>query len=369
MKRVTRPVVAVVGPLTPPLHGHMVVTERVLRAARLSRDFELVHVDLSSRKDLRAIGRVGPRNVAAALRHALGLASVVVRRRPAIVYLPLAQNRVGVARDLLLLSIALAGRARVVAHVHGGGFGPFLGAQPAWFRRPAVALLRRCTLLVVMSDWQRASVEAALPGVRTAVVRHGTPAVPEARPREPSAELEVLYVTSGLVESKGFLVVLDAARLAQEAGLPFRWTVVGEWAYDRDRRHAEDRLRTLRTVRLLGRLDREALDERYAEADVFVFPTRPVEGFGLVRIEAMAAGLPVVTTEAGGAREVVRDGIDGFIVGYDDPRQLLGRLRELHEDPELRRRLGDAARLRQQELFTEDAFAEALAAIWSEALA
>jgi hypothetical protein len=43
----SRPVVAVIGPLPPPLHGHMVVTQRILQAARISKDFELVHVDLS----------------------------------------------------------------------------------------------------------------------------------------------------------------------------------------------------------------------------------------------------------------------------------------------------------------------------------
>ena len=84
---------------------------------------------------------------------------------------------------------------------------------------------------------------------------------------------------------------------------------------------------------------------------------------------ALALAITVITTEAGGAREIVRDGIDGFIVDYDAPQQLVDRLRQLAEDPSRRLRMGQEARRRQQELFSEDAFAEALAAAWSEALA
>jgi glycosyltransferase involved in cell wall biosynthesis len=83
----------------------------------------------------------------------------------------------------------------------------------------------------------------------------------------------------------------------------------------------------------------------------------------------MAAGLPVVTTEAGGAREIVRDGVDGFIVAYNDPRQLVERVTELYRDTTLRARLGRSARDRHRELFTEEAFSDALAATWTEALA
>lgn len=365
-----RPVVAVLGPLPPPLHGHMVVTQRILLATRLRRDFELVHVDLSSQKTLASIGRINLQNTVAALRHALRLAKVVAKRRPALVYLPLAQNRIGVSRDLVLLAIALAGRARVVGHVHGGGFGSFLESQPPWFRRPTQALLQRCVLLVVMSEWQRLTIERVLPGVPTSVVPHGTPTVENRRcVANGAGDLRVLYVTSGLVESKGLFVVLRAARIAEELGLPFSWHVVGDWSYERDRREAERLLRGLHSIELLGCLGSAALAEEYGRADVFLFPTTAKEGFGLVRIEAMAAGLPVVTTEAGGAREVVRDGVDGYIVDYDNPSQIVDRLVTLHEDSQLRAQMGASARARQQLLYTEDAFAEALGATWMEALA
>ena len=82
----------------------------------------------------------------------------------------------------------------------------------------------------------------------------------------------------------------------------------------------------------------------------------------------MAAGLPVITTEAGGAREVVRDGVDGFIVDYDNPGQIVERLARLEREPELRSRMGRAAQQRQRALFSEEAFDDALAGVWRAAL-
>jgi glycosyltransferase involved in cell wall biosynthesis len=84
-----------------------------------------------------------------------------------------------------------------------------------------------------------------------------------------------------------------------------------------------------------------------ATSDVFVFTSVP-EGEGMpgVLIEAGLAGLPVVTTDVPGAREVVDDGATGFVVGVDDVDALTTATRDLVEQPELRARLGAAARAR-----------------------
>jgi glycosyltransferase involved in cell wall biosynthesis len=363
-----KPVVIVVGPLPPPLHGHMVVTQRILSADRLARDFELVHVDQSDHRALSTLNQIDVRNVWLAFMHAVRLASAIVRRRPAIVYLPLAQNRLAVIRDMLLLSVALLGRSRVIAHVHGGGFAEFVESEPAWFSRPLRALLGRCAAIVAMSEWQRDRLVRALPGISVSLVRHGTAPAPAVE-RAPRERLRVLFLSSNLIATKGLFVVLEAAEIAEREGLAVDWQLAGTWSIERDRARARPLLEARSTVTFSGPLAPAEVEEAYAGADVFVFPTTPIEGFGLVRIEAMAAGLPVITTEAGGAREIVRDGVDGFIVDHDTPQQIVDRLRLLLADPELRLQMGREARRRQQELFSEDAFADALAATWSEALA
>jgi UDP-glucose:(heptosyl)LPS alpha-1,3-glucosyltransferase len=86
------------------------------------------------------------------------------------------------------------------------------------------------------------------------------------------------------------------------------------------------------------------IDRLYAAADVFVFPTQ-YDAFGMVISEAMATGLPVVTSREAGAAELITHGVDGWLT--DDPwavEQIAGGLRALAADPERRARMGRAAR-------------------------
>jgi glycosyltransferase involved in cell wall biosynthesis len=84
------------------------------------------------------------------------------------------------------------------------------------------------------------------------------------------------------------------------------------------------------------------LPELYRAADVFVFPTL-VEGLGLVVLEAMACGLPVIVT-ARGPDEVVRDGVDGYVIPAGDSTAIMEALEYLYADTGLRLRLGRNAR-------------------------
>ena len=99
--------------------------------------------------------------------------------------------------------------------------------------------------------------------------------------------------------------------------------------------------------RYVPHLTRPALAAEYCRHDVFVFPTL-LEGMGLVVAEAMACGLPVITT-ANGPDELVRDGIDGFIVPQRDPAAIAEKLELLRANPELRGKMGASAAVRARE--------------------
>lgn len=92
---------------------------------------------------------------------------------------------------------------------------------------------------------------------------------------------------------------------------------------------------------------RPALAEMYRNSDVFVLPTL-VEGMGLVVLEAMACGLPVIVT-ANGPGDLVRDGIEGFVVPTRNEEAICDRLERLYRDPELRVEMGRRAIRRAQE--------------------
>jgi colanic acid/amylovoran biosynthesis glycosyltransferase len=97
-------------------------------------------------------------------------------------------------------------------------------------------------------------------------------------------------------------------------------------------------------ARLLGPVGQDDLPELYHRADIFCLPST-AEGLPVVLMEAMATELPVVTTRIAGIPELVRDRVSGLLVPPGDPAALLGALRELLDDGDLRYRLGRQARI------------------------
>ena len=150
--------------------------------------------------------------------------------------------------------------------------------------------------------------------------------------------------------NKGLFSLLDAfAQLWQSS--PRARLVVSGSRRNGPFRHRARRLGIARHVRFLGYVD--DVRECYAGSDVFVLPTS-YDTCSLVVLEAMAAGLPALTTRQNGAAELITDGRDGFL--FDSPRhlyRLVNQLRRLVEDTDLRQRMGEHARQRAQSLEIE----------------
>ena len=122
-----------------------------------------------------------------------------------------------------------------------------------------------------------------------------------------------------------------------------------------------------RHVVFAGRISPAELPLVYALADVYVQPSL-FEAFGLPVAEAMASGLPVVGSDAGGIPEQIENGVTGYLVPYGDSAALAGALARVLCDPSLGVALGRAARERVRRLATWDLAAEQLAAVFRELL-
>lgn len=118
-------------------------------------------------------------------------------------------------------------------------------------------------------------------------------------------------------------------------------------------------------IRFLGR--RDDIPRVLSALDVFVLPSRS-EGLPLALMEAMASGLPVVATAVGGVPEVIREGINGCLVPAGDCVALADRLQGLIGDPDLRARLGAAARLTAERQFDAGAMVRRVEDLYDEVL-
>ena len=121
----------------------------------------------------------------------------------------------------------------------------------------------------------------------------------------------------------------------------------------------------------LGTLDDDEVTALYHAADVFVLPsTNRAETFGIVQLEAMAGGLPVICTELGtGTSYVNQHEITGLVIPPNDPEALASAIQRLLASPELRARMGAAGQQRVAQAFSHDAMLQQMLAFYHEALA
>lgn len=143
----------------------------------------------------------------------------------------------------------------------------------------------------------------------------------------------VLFV-GGNMQRKGLPTLIQAVSMARDAVPDLElWVVGGDKAIEAMRGVCKA-VGVDQQVHFWGWRDQEALVELYAQCDVFVMPSL-TEGFGYVFFEAMASGLPVIGSQAGGIAEVVEQGRNGILVSPGDASELADALRRLLTDMEL----------------------------------
>jgi glycosyltransferase involved in cell wall biosynthesis len=172
-----------------------------------------------------------------------------------------------------------------------------------------------------------------------------------------------------LVPKKGFDVLVEAVADLRDRGVELELVIAGEDGPDALKVRTIVAERCPDLVRFTGPLSQCELLELYRSADVFALACR-VDGDGdrdgipNVMVEAMAAGLPVVSTAVSGIPELVRDGRNGLLVAPEDPAALAGALLKLAADVPLRARLASAGKETVTERFDGDVLARRMAGLF-----
>ncbi|MGO2658867.1 glycosyltransferase [Mycetocola reblochoni] len=270
-----------------------------------------------------------------------------------------------------------AGRvARLAAAMTGIGYSVTAHAKDIYHRDVDRGVLRTLIAdahhVVTVSDVNLRHLRALAPehAARIHRVYNGVDSERFPFREEPAGTGDALHVVAvgRLVEKKGFEVLIEAARIAGEAGLDLRVDIVGE-GERRESLQAQIRRSGLEgRVRLLGARTQDGVRELLTRADVFAAPSVEgadgnIDGLPTVLLEAMALGVPAVSTTVAGIPEAIDDGVHGLLVAEADPHALGDALRRLADDPHLGRRLAVSARDRVVTRFATSRQAERLAAL------
>jgi glycosyltransferase involved in cell wall biosynthesis len=249
---------------------------------------------------------------------------------------------------------------------------------------PAGLLPRKiaaASFVVTCTDANKQHLQRLANGTPVHCIYHGLNAelasllhAPSERHPADDGVLRVLGV-GRLVRKKGFDVLVEALALLGRRGVCWQALIAGEdgdAGADLRRRIADHSLH--HRIRLPGPLSQAVLYHQYRQADVLCLPCRidqdgDRDGIPNVLVEAMACGLPTITTAVSGIPEVVEDGVTGLIVPVDDPEATADAIERLRRDRSLAERIAANAAARVRERFDGERLAADLARLFREAVA
>jgi phosphatidyl-myo-inositol alpha-mannosyltransferase len=236
--------------------------------------------------------------------------------------------------------------------VNIGTFHAFGGFSPSYWigRRFASSLANKLDGRIAVSGAARHFINRYFPGDYRIIpngvdLAHFTDAQPYEELRD--GALNILFV-GRFEERKGLIHLLKAYHRLRKRKVDARLLVVGDGPKRREYRRFVG-LRGIRDVEWLGRVSDEEKVRYFASADIFCAPNTGQESFGIVLLEAMAAGVPIVASDIHGFKRVVERNVQGILVEPKNHRALAAALYALARDPDLRHQMGDAGRERAPE--------------------
>jgi glycosyltransferase involved in cell wall biosynthesis len=204
-------------------------------------------------------------------------------------------------------------------------------------------------IVAEVGEGARSQVEVIHCGVDTARLR------PHRHPVRADRPFTILCIGT-LHEVKGQAILVEAARILRDRGIALRCRIVGDGEDEAMLRERIAAAGLTGSITLDGRLTRDEVIAALGDADLLVAPSVVAsngkrEGIPVVLMEAMSSGLPVVASRLSGIPELVDDGVSGLLVPPGDAPALADAIARLAGDPDLRARMGTAARQRVERDF------------------
>lgn len=279
-----------------------------------------------------------------------------------LLHVNMAENTSVVRKGAVVL-LGRALRIPTLLHLHAGLFIDFYESLPAAGRWGVRQVFRHADHIAVLGEvWRRYLVERlGIPAQKVSVIYNGVAPAPPRRPAADPSVLRLVFVGK-LRAEKGLVELFEVLARPEFAQAKWRLTLVGEGE--------RDRFETLGTalgiadnLRFTGWLEQHAVHEELAAADIFVLPSH-YEGMPLGVLEALSAGVPVITTSVGALPEVLLNGESALLVPPKMRDPLANALSALMSDARLRARLSAAGPALFARHFSIDSYARGIVSLY-----
>lgn len=359
-----------IGSLPPPYHGVNMSNERVL-SSRLSKIFEVYHLDISDHRGFDNLGRLDFYNIYLSLKNFVSLIFLILRFKPDLIYLNIAHNLAYLRDGIFILISRLFSKAKIIVHLRTSYFEEFYN-KAFWLLRKFINItLRMADVGIVLGNSFRPLMSRFVKNVR--VVPDGTDFNPDISRKNFEIRNDSLVIgyLGNLYEWKGIMDLLEAAKIVLSNYRSIKFRIAGFWPDTAIKNKVFDFIRrnNLNTnIEFINPVLGREKEEFLLNTNIFVYPSW-YEGLPNVILEAMAAACPVISTkDVGAISETVIDGETGVLVVKKNTKEIADAIIYLIKHPEERTRMGLAGRKRFEENYTLEKNIDNLIRVFNEVL-
>jgi len=285
-----------------------------------------------------------------------------------LVLIPISQETIGFIKDSIFIKIAVKRADKVVLMLHGSNFLNWQNSSSSFVRKYTRRVLKRTDGMIVLGDKLKQLFVDYYHREDIYVVPNGED-YPLENKSGNNKPINLLYL-SNLQPTKGFEDVLDAFHIVIDGNKEAHLTVVGEWRDNATKNKITKKIKEKNLpISFVGPAYDQDKWHYFNDADVFVFPPRAPEGHPLVIVEAMAAGLPIISTDQGAITESVIEGENGFIVEPENPRQIAEKMIWFIDHPSAQREMGKKSRELYENHFTKEKMIDNMKATFTKIIA
>jgi glycosyltransferase involved in cell wall biosynthesis len=352
--------------LPPPVHGTSVMNQFVVQSPLILSGFECAVLPLQFSDSITDIGAGSIKKYWRILLFCFRLFSKLAGFRPHLVYFTVAPVGKAFYRDALFSLIIRCFGCKRLFHLHGKGIAK--EAATSTFKRSFYKFIFKKSYLIILADSLRPDIKPVYMN-EPFILANGVAVKPPVIRQD--SEIPVFLYLANLVRSKGIDLFLNAIEQLHKKQIPFKAIITGapyDVSLDQVKRFITVNKLTATTT-VTGPLYGQEKEAVLLAANILVFPTYySNEAFPLTILEAMQAGLAVITADNGAIREIVDNGVTGFVTPMQDTVATIEKMEFLAKNARIRNEMGLKAMEKVARCYTMDIFERRLYDIFKQVL-
>lgn len=340
----------------PPVHGSSIVGQAIKNSATINESFDCRYINLLVSRTVDETGKPSFIKIFRFITLWFRLLYEIVRKKPDLAYLALTASGAAFYKDVLIVALLRLFGIKRIYHLHNQGVRQ---NETKLINRILYSFVFKNADVILLSNQLYKDIASFVPVTAVHICPNGivdTTVTATSNSSQVQNPFRILFL-SNLLRLKGVFELLEACSILQQKGIDFECNLVGAegdiTALQFNNKVIQKQLS--HRVHYIGKKFGKEKEEIFAKADVFVHPTLN-DCFPLVLLEAMRAGLPVISTFEGGIPDIVEDGTTGFLVPQKNTIALADKIEELIRNTELRHFMRKQGRAKYENEFKLEIF-------------